>query len=295
MGVFTKTKQLAIIEFQIKFCVRNIRIYFFCARALFLMYPLRHTTTLGTSNFRHFSALFISLTMILSACQPYFAPFSGFFSKAFRSDILVLMDRVQFPRGTTWLTRNRFKNDQGTLWMTVPVWKKGLGLQKIHEVKICNEGRWTGKHLTGLKSAYANAPFLEDHLAFLEELFSEGFERLVDFNLTIIEYLMACLQIPTKIVLLSSLNIGTSEPRLSIDICRKLGATQFLAQDAARKYLDPDGFEKAGIELKFFNPRSPVYPQLWGPFIPNLSAFDLLFNCGPKSHDLLLKRKKGAS
>jgi len=100
-----------------------------------------------------------SLPMIISAYQPYFAPFSGFFAKALRSDLLVIMDRVQFPRGTTWLTRNRFKNDQGTLWMTIPVWKKGLGLQKIDEVRICHEGRWARKHLVSLKSAYANAPF----------------------------------------------------------------------------------------------------------------------------------------
>ena len=71
--------------------------------------------------------------MILSTSQPYFSPFPGFFLKAFLSDIFVILDEVQFPRGTTWLTRNRFKNDQGTLWMTVPVWKKGLGLQKIKE------------------------------------------------------------------------------------------------------------------------------------------------------------------
>lgn len=71
--------------------------------------------------------------MILSTSQPYFSPFPGFFLKAFLSDIFVILDEVQFPMGTTWLTRNRFKNDQGTLWMTVPVWKKGLGLQKINE------------------------------------------------------------------------------------------------------------------------------------------------------------------
>lgn len=230
--------------------------------------------------------------MILSAYQPYFAPFPGFFSKALRSDILVLMDKVQFPRGTTWLTRNRFKNDQGTLWMTIPVWKKGLGLQRIDEVSICNEGRWARKHLASLKSAYANAPFFEEHKAFLERVFFEGFEKLVDLNLEIIRHLMANLEIPARIVLLSHLDADTDEPRLSVDICRELGATQFLAQTAARKYLDSDRFEKAGIALKFFNPRPPVYPQLWGPFIPNLSAFDLLFNCGPKSHDLLLGKKR---
>ncbi|MBW1783859.1 MAG: WbqC family protein [Deltaproteobacteria bacterium] len=230
--------------------------------------------------------------MIVSAYQPYFAPFAGFFSKALRSDVLVLMDRVQFPRGTTWLTRNRLKNDQGTLWMTIPVWKKGLGLQRIDEVRICNEGHWAKKHLTSLKSAYANAPFFDDHKPFLERLFCEGFERLVDFNLEIIRHLMTELNIPARIVRLSHLPVDTDGPRLSVDICRELGATQFLAQAGARKYLDPDRFEKAGIFLKFFNPRPPIYPQLWGPFIPNLSVLDLLFNCGPKSREVILARKR---
>jgi hypothetical protein len=231
--------------------------------------------------------------MIAATYQPYFAPFAGFFAKAMGSDILVLMDRVQFPRGTTWLTRNRFKNDQGVLWLTIPVWKKGLGLQRIHEVRICNEGRWAAKHLASLKSAYRNALFFEEHESVVEELFSGKFERLVDLNVTLIQHIMAHLQISARIVLLSDLKIDTAEPTLSVDICRELGATRFLAQAGAAKYLDSDLFEKAGIPLTFFNPRPPVYPQLWGAFVPNLSALDLLFNCGPKGHDILLKGIRG--
>jgi len=74
--------------------------------------------------------------MILSADRPYFAPFPGLFYKAHLCDVLVILDTVQFPRRTTWMNRNRFKNSQGTLWITVPVWKKGLGLQKIQDVRI---------------------------------------------------------------------------------------------------------------------------------------------------------------
>jgi hypothetical protein len=84
--------------------------------------------------------------MILSTYQPYFAPFPGFFHKMLLSDIFVLLDEVQFPRGTTWITRNRFKHDQGSLWITVPVRKKGLGLQRINEVKICHEAPSARKH-----------------------------------------------------------------------------------------------------------------------------------------------------
>ena len=232
--------------------------------------------------------------MIVSTYQPYFAPFPGFFTKASRADILVLMDEVQFPRGTTWLTRNRFKNDQGTFFVTVPVWKKGLGLQKITDVKICYERSWARKFMAGLEASYARAPFFENHLGFLENVFSDRFKRLIDLNVEIIRYLMRHLQVPARVVLLSELGIEATEPQLTLAVCRKLGASHFLAQRSAGKYLDPTIFQSAGIQLMFFNPRAPVYPQLWGAFIANLSAFDLLFNCGPAACDIL-RKQLGAS
>jgi len=32
---------------------------------------------------------------------------------------------------------------------------------------------------------------------------------------------------------------------------------------------------------------------LWGDFIANLSAFDLVLNCGPKAHDILVSHSAG--
>jgi hypothetical protein len=227
--------------------------------------------------------------MILSANQPYFSPFPGFFYKAHQSDIFVILDQVQFPLGTTWLSRNRFKNDQGTLWMTVPVWKKGLGLQRIDEVKICHEGRWAKKHLESLKSAYGKAPYFRDHLEFVEEMFSLSVERLLDLNMEIIRYLMGQLHMETKLVLLSELSIEARGDQMLLEICKKLGASHFLAQHATKKYLNEGLFREAGIKLKYFKPPSFIYPQLWGSFISNLSTFDILFNCGPKASDILIQ------
>jgi hypothetical protein len=42
-------------------------------------------------------------------------------------------------------------------------------------------------------------------------------------------------------------------------------------------------------EVHFINYYAPVYPQLWGDFIKNLSLLDLLFNCGPRSRDIILR------
>lgn len=225
--------------------------------------------------------------MVVSTYQPYFAPFPGFFAKARQSDIVVLMDSVQFPLGRGWLTRNRFKNDQGTLWLTVPVWKKGLGFQKISEVKICNEGRWYEKHLKSLKTAYQHAPFFEEHLDFLDMVFAGTFTKLLNLNLKILHYLMEYLDISTTVVLLSELGIEKKEPHLTVAVCEELKATHFLSHVKPGKVLAANLFERAGIETLFFKYRPAVYPQLWGPFISNLSTFDLVFNCGPKAERLL--------
>ncbi|MDY6951092.1 MAG: WbqC family protein [Thermodesulfobacteriota bacterium] len=226
--------------------------------------------------------------MIVSTYQPFFSPFPGFFYKAHLSDVMVLLDDVQFPLRSTWISRNRFKNDQGTLWITIPVWKKGLGLQRIKDVRICNEGNWRNKRLASLKTSYANAPYFKEHGDVMEEIFLGGIEKLIDLNLMTIQYLKERLGIDTPLVLQSNLGIQAKGHELLIEICRKLRASHYLAQASAKKYLDRDLFAQKGLALYFFTPPSPVYPQLWGDFIAHLSAFDLLFNCGPKSRDILL-------
>ena len=226
--------------------------------------------------------------MIVTTYRPYFAPFPGFFYQAYRSDVFVILDSVQFPQGTTWITRNRFKNDQGALWMTIPVRKKGLGLQKINDVRICGAGRWPTKYVQRFHHAYANSPYFVDHRQFVENLFETGYDRLIDLNMAVIRHLMLYLGISTEIRRLSELGIGARGDHLLVQICKYFKATTYLAQGAAAKYINLDGFKKEGIEIRRLEFPTLIYPQLWGRFIPNLSALDLLFNCGPKARDILL-------
>jgi hypothetical protein len=226
--------------------------------------------------------------MIVSAYQPFFCPFPAFFFKAHLSDVMVILDDVQFPLKTAWISRNRFKNDQGALWITIPVWKKGLGLQRINEVRICYEGNWTKKGLTSLTTSYAKAPYLREHEDVVAEMFSERFDKLVDLNLMTIRYLKRHLGIRTPLILQSELGVQLTGNELLIKICQELGASHYLTQKATKRHLDATLFTEAGVALRVFMPPSPVYPQLWGDFIYDLSAFDLLFNCGLKSRDILL-------
>ena len=110
-------------------------------------------------------------------------------------------------------------------------------------------------------------------------------------NLAIISYLMNCLQIQTRLVLLSELGVKARGTQLLIEICKTMGAMAFLAQSQAKKYLDVDLFQKEGVELRCFRFVPPIYPQLWGDFLANLSTFDLVFNCGPKALDMLMRHR----
>ncbi len=227
--------------------------------------------------------------MIVSTNQPYFAPYPGFFYKARLSDYFVVLDDVQFPRKTTWITRNRFKNDQGALWMTIPVQKKGLGLQNISAVRICHTGNWKRKHLQSFKSAYANAPFLQDHLGLMERVLSERHDRILDLNLEIIAYILGYLRIETRMVRMSELGVAGKGAPLIFDICKSLGATQFLVQSSALAYYDAAQFESRGLELISFKKPEYIYPQMWGDFIANLSVLDMMFTCGAKAREIILR------
>ena len=226
--------------------------------------------------------------MIVSTHQPYFCPYPGFFLKAHLSDVFVILDSVQFPRGTTWITRNRFKNDQGAFRLTVPVCKKGLGLQEINNVRIYHGDLWADKHLASFKHAYGNAPYFQDYIESIEEIYFARFQLLIDLNVAIIRFLLDKLRIQTEIRLLSETGIQNKGPALLIDICKHLGADIFLAQKSAGKYLSEALFGNEGIRLHYFNPTAPVYPQLWGEFIANLSMLDMVFNCGPKAREILI-------
>ncbi|HZE21534.1 MAG TPA: WbqC family protein, partial [Desulfobaccales bacterium] len=48
-------------------------------------------------------------------------------------------------------------------------------------------------------------------------------------------------------------------------------------------------------ELRYFKYNPPIYPQLWGDFLANLSVFDLVLNCGPKARDILLRHQREIS
>ena len=226
-------------------------------------------------------------TVIVAVHQPIFLPWPGFFHKAAHADQLVLLDDVQFPRGRTWLTRNRLKNEAGELWLSVPVMKRHRGLQSIRNVEIHNETAWRKKHLGGIRQNYVHAPYFADYIAGIGAVYRRDHSRLAEFTMELILLLLDALSIRTRVVRQSELGVVGKGTDLLAAICGSVGADRLLALSTAEKHVDTDVLSARGIELVRARFRPPVYPQLWGDFIYNLSTLDLLLNCGPKSRAIL--------
>jgi len=229
----------------------------------------------------------INLSMIVSTHQPIFLPWPGFFFKSMKSDCMVLLDDVQYPRGRGWMNRNRLKCAGGELWLTVPVYRKNRGLQRIQDVTICNDTRWVMKHLRAIQQSYAHAPYIDSIFQAVEKVYSKAHTKILSLNLDLIHALHDALDLKNHIRLQSKIGANGNGTDLIVDVCKRLGADTYLAFRPAEKYLDAQKLKRGGVRVVYEPFYPPVYPQLWGDFLYNLSALDLALSCGPKSAQII--------
>jgi hypothetical protein len=218
--------------------------------------------------------------VIVSAHQPNFAPWLGFFDKALHSDVLVLLDTVQFiKRG--YQNRARVKAAGGPQWLTVPVISKGRYDQATRDVEIDETARWRSVHLRTLQSILAKAPHRDEVFDVVEPVYARtDVHRLVDLNVALIRAVADRLGIPTRLVLASELELEGSSTRLMVSLTAAVGGDVYLSGPTGRKYLEPELFDAAGLELRYHSFDVFEYPQLHGAFEPGLSCLDYLANCG---------------
>ncbi len=218
---------------------------------------------------------------VIALHQPVYLPFSGFFQKMVRADVFAFMDFVQLSK-QSWQVRNRIKTREGPRWLTVPVYVKGKAGQLIRDVRVV-EGPWRRKHRDALRQNYARAPHFGDYADFFDDAYGREWKWLVELNLHIIGGMRRLLGVETPVVGIGAMSFAGTKTDLVVDICRKLGGTAYLSSDGEAAYIEKEKFEAAGLGQSYVGWEPTPYPQLFGEFVPNLSAIDLLFNRGPKS------------
>ncbi len=224
--------------------------------------------------------------------QPNFLPWLGFFDKVDQSDLFILLDNVQFEKND-WQNRNRIKGPDGAQWLTVPVYHKFP--QTVAEVRIDNRTNWRRKHWNAIVSNYRKAAFFAQYAPQFESVYQCEWEQLIALNLHLLRLVFELTGIRTPCRLASEIPVdGVSSERLSA-LCEAAGANVYLAGAGGHDYLDTTSFDRKNIQVAFQSYPHPIYPQLFGEFVPYLSIFDLLMNCGDQSLSVIRGQLTGST
>lgn len=212
--------------------------------------------------------------------QPDFLPYLGFFHRLLHADVFVLLDHVQFVTNgrNSWTHRDKIKTAKGERWLTVGVRKVSLGTP-INQVMLADTG-WRSENLNLLKENYRNAPYYPEIFPRLERLYATPCERLVEFNVALIQLLMDWFQLEIPVLYSSNLDPTGQKNELLVGLLGKIGASDYLSGIGARSYFSPEPYESAEIAVRWQEFNHPLYPQQFGEFVPYLSSIDAFFNCG---------------
>ncbi len=217
--------------------------------------------------------------MRISISQPTLFPWIGYFNIIKNSDIFVFFDNVKFEK-RSWQMRNRIKDiskeRDDFAWIRIPT-----RLEKtdtlIKDVLIDNAQDWKKKHLNAFKAYYGKS---FEEISFLKEMYQEDWEKLSEFNIEFITRCCKFLDIKTTLMRASKMDATGKKSQLLLNICKNLGATEYLTSVGARDYLENDKeiFENEHIKIIYHEYKHPIYAQRGKTFIEYLSILDLLFN-----------------
>ncbi|MCI0650850.1 MAG: WbqC family protein [Planctomycetes bacterium] len=221
--------------------------------------------------------------MRLTAHQPNYLPYPGFFQKIARADEFLIVDTTQFvKRGTFgWIHRNRIRTPNGPIWLSLPVLHKGKYHQSILDAALNPRVDWRGKHWRSIEWNYRSARYWERYAPSLREIYRESWTHLAPLCTKLIRWFLAQLDLAPPVHVASALAARGESTEYIIAFCKELGASGFLSGVHGRDYLDRSRFEKEGIVLEFQDYEAPVYsPREGAEPLANLSMLDMLFHCG---------------
>ena len=228
--------------------------------------------------------------MIVAIHQPHYLAWLGYLHRMSQADLFVVLDDVQFER-RNYQNRASIRLDGRAHWLTVPVLQRSQK-ERIADKAIDNSQPrpWGPIHFATLRHAYREAAHFDDYAGTLRALLERRWERLVDLDAAMLDFLRDAFDIRTPLARSSELGAEGAKSDLILNLCRAVGADTLLAGfGGSRAYLDVEGFARHGVRVQWHEFTHPAYPQCGtAPFIPGLASLDLLMNCGPRSRAVLM-------
>lgn len=214
--------------------------------------------------------------------QPNFLPWQGFFNKIARCDLFILLDDVQFQKkGGTWTNRTKLLVNSSEFFATVPIVRNYSGTRLISEMEINHSTPWQEKILKTVEMSYRKSPYFRDVFFLFENILRYKTPSLLDFNFKGICDILTFLGLDSgKLKLSSVLSVESTSTDRLVELVQKVGGAVYIVGGGA-EYQEDQKFAASGIDLEFQNFIPRPYSQLGAnDFVPGLSIFDSLFNCG---------------
>lgn len=231
--------------------------------------------------------------MRVSIMQPYFFPYLGYFSLIKHTDMFILLDSVQFIRHG-WIERNRIlKQDEGWLYIKVPIIKERGHETIIKDIIIDNKQNWKEKIISQMQPYKKIAPNYHMVIDLLNNIFLKEYDKLTYLNKEILETICNFLGIENNILVFSDMNLKIIDPMApdewALNICKALGnVDEYWNPSGGNSFFNREKYKEAGIKLKFQQIGLNPYPQKRKTFESGLSILDvLMFNSNDKINRML--------
>ena len=165
--------------------------------------------------------------MKIAIMQPYFLPYIGYFQLINAVDVFVVYDNIKYTKGG-WFNRNRFLLNGSDAYFSVPIQKDSDYLDVV-ERNISSDFD-VNKLLNQLKGAYQRAPNFAQGFSLLSDAIPRSELNLFRFIKYSIDKVIEWLDIPTKIVISSSIDIDhtlRAQDKV-LAICDAMKATTYI-------------------------------------------------------------------
>lgn len=194
----------------------------------------------------------------IAICQPYFAPYLGYFQLINAVDVFVSYDDVNFiTRG--WIHRNKIKVGENEIFITIPL-KEQSQHKKINEVAIDWSDRRISKFLKTINMAYNKSRNKEEVLSVLESILSPKPEFISDLAHSSLQAFCNYLNINTQIKTSSKQDYVKTNSRSGnlINICKKENLLHYINPIGGQDLYDKDEFKAQGVLLSFIQGSSSL-------------------------------------
>jgi hypothetical protein len=226
--------------------------------------------------------------MKLGIMQPYFFPYIGYWQLINAVEKYVICDDVNFIKGG-WINRNRILINSESKFINLRMHNASQN-KLINQIEVLGNSVYNRELLKTLKICYKKAPHYKDVFPIIESIIKLDEKNLARYLELLIRRICEYLSINTDFIISSTItkNKDLRCQDKIIEICKILGADEYLNAIGGEALYSPQDFAAQGIQLKFLNTGEIRYQQFKNEFVPNLSIIDVMMFNEPEKINAML-------